>query len=78
MFHDESNKIAHRNKSDISGRPEGQKPGPMSSNQTAIRVAAAGPMKLTDFVLYQPLDDLGISFFMSTYIDNGTAVVNIL
>jgi len=39
-----------------------------------MRAAAAAPVKLTDFVLYQPLDDLGVNFFMSTYVGDDPSV----
>jgi hypothetical protein len=48
--------------------------GPHIHEQALIRAAAAAPVKLTDFVLYQPLDDLGVSFFMSTYVGDDPAV----
>lgn len=31
-------------------------------------------VQLTDFVLYQLLDDLGLSLFMSTYVEDNPAV----
>lgn len=75
MFHDESRSIARRSNSQVSNHGEVQAiTGPGFHEQAPIRAAAATPVRLTDFVLYQPLDDLGISFFMSTYVGDDPAV----
>lgn len=74
MFYDESKRIARRNKRHISDIAETQVIGCGSSDQSLVRAAATIPVKLTDFVLYQPLDDLGVNFFMSTYVGDDPAV----
>jgi hypothetical protein len=54
-----------------------EKQNPASSDadrRALVALAEATPVKLTDFVLYQPLDDLGVSFFMSTYVGDDPAI----
>lgn len=77
MFHDESQQIAHRHKDRVLHHSEARHYGPFSSKR-ALQAAVNAPIKLLDFVMYQPLDDLGVNFFMSTYINNGMAVLNLL
>jgi hypothetical protein len=75
MFHDESQQVARRNK--IRSTPSTAKQGLASSNaakRTLVSLAEATPVKLTDFVLYQPLDDLGVNFFMSKFVGDDPAV----
>jgi hypothetical protein len=72
MFHDESRNIARRSSSQVPSIQATTGPG--IHEQALIRAAAAAPVKLTDFVLYQPLDDVGVSFFMSTYVGDDPAV----
>ncbi|KAF2825578.1 hypothetical protein CC86DRAFT_293941 [Ophiobolus disseminans] len=74
MFHDESKRIVQRNRSRIANHPESHELQQDFSKQKSMQVAVAAPVKLTDFVLYQPLDDLGISFFMSSYISSDPSV----
>jgi hypothetical protein len=75
MFHDESKQVAHKNK--IRPMRSTSKQG-LDSNDldtpALISLEKATPVKLTDFVLYQPLDDLGVNFFMSTYVGDDPAV----
>lgn len=42
--------------------------------QAVISVATNTPMKLVDFVLYQPMADLGVNYFMSTYVGEDPTV----
>jgi hypothetical protein len=75
MFHDESQQVARRNK--IRSMPSTAKQGLASSNadkRTLISLTEAAPVKLTNFVLYQPLDDLGVNFFMSKFVGEDPAV----
>jgi hypothetical protein len=74
MFHDESKQVASRNKSQNVESAETQVVGRDSSERALVRAVAASPIKLTDFVLYQPLDDLGVNFFMSTYVGDDPTV----
>jgi hypothetical protein len=70
MFHDESNQVAHKNKSHVSDNAKAR----VVSNVSSVLAGTAVSMKLTDFILYQPLDDLGLNFFMSTYVCDDPAV----
>jgi hypothetical protein len=74
MFHDESKEIARRTKDRLSGGSDHKATGGISREQQLVQAAAAMPVKLTDFVMYLPLDDLGVSFFMSTYVGEDPAV----
>jgi hypothetical protein len=75
MFHDESRLIARRNKTQLSDHAEVQDvSGRRFNEQALIQVVAAAPVRLTDFVLYQPLNDLGVNFFMSTYVGDDPSV----
>jgi hypothetical protein len=77
MFHDESTQVVRRNK---GRRVTNSEPadtvdiGATSSEQTAAQETPSLPIKLTDFVMYQPLDELGISYFMATYVGEDPAV----
>jgi hypothetical protein len=75
MFHDESKQVAHRNKTRPLQSIEKQGSASATTDKRALAsLAEALPIKLTDFVLYQPLDDLGVNFFMSTYVGDDPAV----
>ncbi|KAH7083584.1 hypothetical protein FB567DRAFT_87865 [Paraphoma chrysanthemicola] len=74
MFHDESKQIARRNKDRTTGKTNEEATGSNSRGQLIKRTAKVMPVKLTDFVLYQPLDDIGVSFFMSTYVGEDPAI----
>lgn len=75
MFHDETKQITRRNKGHVFQSAEMQVvSGSRSSEQALISAAAARPMSLVDFVMYQPVDDVGVSFFMSTYVGEDPAV----
>jgi hypothetical protein len=72
MFHDESKQIVRRNKGRVSDAVQLQNMAhEPTTKQALVRAAAARPIRLTDVVLYQPLEDLGVSFFMSTYVSDG-------
>ena len=71
MFHDESDQVVNRHKgrvSSISPTASSRSSNTGSSTAELTIATAASPIMLTDFVLYQPLDDLGIHFFMSNYV----------
>jgi hypothetical protein len=70
MFHDESKQVARKNKKRFSDSAKTQAVGDGSSE---LAVAAVS-VKLTDFILYQPLNDLGLNYFMSTYVGDDPAV----
>lgn len=74
MFHDESKQVARRNKNRMTGYSAQEATGSSPRGQLIKQSASAMPVKLTDFVLYQPLDDIGVSFFMSTYVGEDPAV----
>ncbi|KAF2627309.1 hypothetical protein BU25DRAFT_393161 [Macroventuria anomochaeta] len=69
LFHDESAKVVRKSK--------GQ-PSRSTSTSTPIENAVAAqsltPVNLTNFVVYQPWDDLGVHFFMSNYVGTDPAV----
>ncbi|KAL6709142.1 hypothetical protein ACN47E_001958 [Coniothyrium glycines] len=67
MFHDESTRIVRKHK------------GSGSTNQSTgtaqdMQLARTASVKLTDFIFYQPIDDLGVNFFMSNYVGDDPAV----
>jgi hypothetical protein len=69
VFLDESKQLIQRHQ-----RRVGQDQG-AAGEETGIalmRAAVTTPIKLTDFVLYQPLDELGVNFFMSNYVCDGS------
>jgi hypothetical protein len=75
MFHDESKQIAHRNKTrPLQSTEKQESASAITDKRALVSLAEATPVKLTDFVLYQPLDDLGVNFFMSTYVGDDPAV----
>jgi hypothetical protein len=75
MFHDETKQIARRNKTRVLRGTEVQAiSGNKPSDQPVFSVAANNPVKLTSLVMYQPMEDLGVSFFMSTYVGSDPAV----
>ncbi|KAH7384082.1 hypothetical protein DE146DRAFT_622961 [Phaeosphaeria sp. MPI-PUGE-AT-0046c] len=75
MFHDETKQVARRNKGHVFQSAEMQVvSGSRSSEQALISTAAARPRSVIDFIMYQPVDDVGVSFFMSTYVGEDPAV----
>lgn len=75
MFHDETKQIARRNKGNVFQSAEMQVvSGSRSGGQAITSAAAAKSRSLIDFVMYQPVDDVGVSFFMSTYVGEDPAV----
>ncbi|KAH8725876.1 hypothetical protein GQ44DRAFT_615041 [Phaeosphaeriaceae sp. PMI808] len=74
MFHDESQQIVHRNSSRTSESNKSRSSRAGFKENAFIRAVAALPVKLTDFIMCQPMDDLGINFFMSTYVGENPAV----
>ncbi|KAJ4362540.1 hypothetical protein N0V83_010634 [Neocucurbitaria cava] len=44
------------------------------SRQMHDQTGTAAPVKLTDFVMYQPLDELGVNFFMTNYVGDDPTV----
>lgn len=80
MFHDESTKVVRRNKGlrmANSGPADALNTGAASSVETAAQATLSTPIKLTDFVMYQPLDELGVSYFMATYVGEDPAVAQL-
>jgi hypothetical protein len=77
MFHDESTQVVRRNK---GRRLADSEPvdtldaDAASSGQTIAQASSSSQTKLTDFVMYQPLDELGVSYFMATYVGEDPAI----
>jgi hypothetical protein len=76
MFHDESNKFAHRSKSRVphSAKTRASKLYSTGTKQAPVQVVGTAPATLTNITLSQPLDDLGMNFFKSTYVGGDPAV----
>lgn len=77
MFHDESIQIVQKNKGRVASNIQlsnAQNMGIGSSKQERNQTESATPVKLTDFIMYQPLDDLGVNFFMSNYVGDDPGV----
>lgn len=69
MFHDESAKVVRK----IKGHA--QKTTSASTSQGLdIALQSSHPVSLTNIVVYQPWDDLGVHFFMSNYVGTDPAV----
>lgn len=71
MFHDESTQIVQKNKGRVASDTQltsSRRPGSSSSKDGHSRATTTSPVKLTDIVMYQPLDELGVHFFMSNYV----------
>jgi hypothetical protein len=69
LFHDESAKVVRKSKGRSSRSTT-------ASTASADEVAALSltPVNLTNIVVYQPWDDLGVNFFMSNYVGKDPAV----
>ncbi|KAF1943776.1 hypothetical protein EJ02DRAFT_453028 [Clathrospora elynae] len=77
MFHDESSQVFSKNKDrmiHVFASAEHHDGDTESVRQAIVRVATSTPIKLTDFVMYQSLDELGVNFFMTNYVGNDAAV----
>ncbi|KAF1921592.1 hypothetical protein BDU57DRAFT_510489 [Ampelomyces quisqualis] len=75
MFHDESKQIAEKNKNqDFEDAQPPAGSGRSAIERAVVSVATTTPMKLIDFVLYQPMADLGVNYFMSTYVGEDSTV----
>ncbi|KAH7377822.1 hypothetical protein BKA66DRAFT_467289 [Pyrenochaeta sp. MPI-SDFR-AT-0127] len=72
IFHDESTRVAQK----YSGRSSSNKILlSLRTNSTHMEEQATDlPVNLCDFVRYQPLEDLGVNFFMSKYVGDDSAV----
>ena len=69
LFHDESAKVERKSK----GRPS-ESATASTSAENAVAAQRLVPVNLTNIVVYQPWDDLGIHFFMSNYVGKDPAV----
>lgn len=74
MFHDESTQVASRHKGTDATSHHEKRTNMIRTESLKKEAAVMLPIKLTDFVLYQPIDDLGLHFFMSTYVGDNPAV----
>jgi hypothetical protein len=72
LFHDESAKVERKSK----GKPTKSAKSATASTSVENVVAAQSlaPVNLTNIVVYQPWDDLGIHFFMSNYVGKDPAI----
>jgi hypothetical protein len=69
LFHDESAKVERKSR----GNPS-QSATASTSLDIAVAPQSLAPVNLTNIVVYQPWDDLGIHFFMSNYVGKDPAV----
>ncbi|KAJ4343421.1 hypothetical protein N0V95_006645 [Ascochyta clinopodiicola] len=70
LFHDESAKVVRKSK----GQPSRPVSASATSGEVVVRTPTPTPIDLTNIVVYQPWDDLGINFFMSNYVGTDPAV----
>ena len=69
MFVDESKQVVQRSTARVA---EDKELAGERARLALVRTAAATtPVKLTEIVLHQVLDELGVNFFMSTYVSDG-------
>ena len=69
LFHDESAKVVRKSKGQPSTLTSASTP---RENEVALQ--SSTPVNLTNIVMYQPWDDLGVHFFMSNYVGTDPAV----
>jgi hypothetical protein len=77
MFLDESTRVVSQNRSRISPHHTElvtQKAKPRPKAPQTKHPMADSPLKLTGFIMYQPLDDLGVKFFMTNFIVDDPAM----
>lgn len=74
MFHDESGKIARRSEARKAETDSVQVVDSDHNSAVMIHGRASQAVRLTDFVFYQSMGELGLNFFMSTYIGDDPAV----
>lgn len=74
MFFDESSKVFKKNRSKPTASADPAFPA-QGSSRTSHNVAIqhVAPVQLTGVVLYQPLNDLAVHFFMANYVGNDPA-----
>ncbi|KAF2871548.1 hypothetical protein BDV95DRAFT_572258 [Massariosphaeria phaeospora] len=78
MFFDESSKVAKKSKSRAARLAESDShssssdPDDLEDQAPVLRIVPeyAAPIRLTDMVLYQPLGDLAVNFFMTNYVSD--------
>jgi hypothetical protein len=71
MFHDESTRVVSQHqsrRSSTSAISNTQASSKAVAKRVSTQNKTTTPFKLTDFVMYQPLDDLGANFFMSNFV----------
>ena len=71
LFHDESEKVVRKIKAQ---RSKPTSTSASTSRQDAVAVQNPAPVNLSNMVMYQPWDDLGVQFFMSNYVGPDPAV----
>lgn len=71
LFHDESEKVVRKIKAQ---RTKPSATSTSTSRQDEVAVQNPAPVDLSNIVMYQPWDDLGVQFFMSNYVGPDPAV----
>lgn len=75
MFHDESMQVVNKNRKSVSASPDHtQVHHDGVGRHLTAQSKTTSPVRLTDIVLYQSKDDLGVNFFMSNYVGEDPAV----
>lgn len=69
LFHDESAKVERKSKGRLSKSTSSS-----ATRQDRVAIQTLAPVNLTNIVVYQPWDDLGVHFFMSNYVGTDPAV----
>ncbi|KAI1683053.1 hypothetical protein KJE20_07785 [Pyrenophora tritici-repentis] len=70
MFLDESTRVVSQNRRRIASNPapwDHHQRNTELTKQTRTSTANEAPLKLNGFVMYQPLEDIGVNFFMSNF-----------
>jgi hypothetical protein len=83
MFHDESTRVVSQHQSrrgSSSAIPNTQIGSKAVVKRASTQIGSTTRFKLTGFVMYQPLDDLGANFFMSNFVvpDPAMSLLNYL
>ncbi|KAF1837809.1 hypothetical protein BDW02DRAFT_98056 [Decorospora gaudefroyi] len=76
MFHDESTRVVSQNRGrNLScATTASTHDGILGPAKRATSTATTTPIKLAGFMMYQPLDDLGVNVFMSSFVAEDPAI----
>jgi hypothetical protein len=69
MFFDESSKVVEKSKWKAAKHPPPLSQHPSDQERVVVHQSTA-PVRLTDVIFYQPLDDIALNFFMTNYVGN--------